>query len=125
LRDVWGARDRYVDVAIGALELDELLARESSYPLDERARRRAADLLEMQRNALAMFTSCAWFFSDPSGIETVQILRYAQRTLELLDDLGGAPTEAFLTHLEQAKSNDPSVGTARDIYESLAPATVS
>ena len=79
----------------------------------------------MQRSALAMYTSCAWFFSDPSGIETVQILRYAQRTLELLDELDVAPVEHFLDELEAAKSNDPTVGTARDIYESLAPASAS
>ncbi|CAN5661584.1 hypothetical protein BH24ACT26_BH24ACT26_01490 [soil metagenome] len=126
LEDPWRARDHYVEVVIGARSIDDFFGEVASGPLDPHRARRAANLLELQRNALAMFTSCAWFFSDVSGIETVQILRYAQRSLELLDEVGhAAPTGAFLAQLELAKSNNPDAGSARDIFESLAPATAS
>jgi alpha-amylase/alpha-mannosidase (GH57 family) len=118
--DPWAARDAYVRVVIGAEGLDDLLGRSAAGPLGPAECRRAETLLELQRSALSMFTSCAWFFSDISGIETVQILRYAARTLELLEELGQpAPRQAFLTHLENAKSNDPDAGTGADIFAAL------
>ena len=44
---------------------------------------RALELLEMQRNAMLMYTSCGWFFNELSGIETVQVLHYAARVIQL------------------------------------------
>ncbi|MFN2489571.1 MAG: DUF3536 domain-containing protein [Actinomycetota bacterium] len=120
LNDPWTARDGYVEVVVGAMSVDAFLSLVANRPLDDAARRRAEALLEMQCNALAMFTSCAWFFSDISGIETVQILRYAARTLELLKDLGArVPMREFLAELEHAKSNEPTEGTGADIFQSL------
>jgi alpha-amylase/alpha-mannosidase (GH57 family) len=40
-------------------------------------------LLELQRNAMLMYTSCGWFCDDLSGIKTVQVIQYAGRTLQL------------------------------------------
>jgi len=37
------------------------------------------ELLELQRRAMLMFTSCGWFFDERSGLETVQIIQYAAR----------------------------------------------
>jgi hypothetical protein len=113
--DPWGARDRYVDVVIGRRELDGFV-RTETYG-DEGAAAVAEDLLELQRNAMSMFTSCAWFFNDVGGIETIQILRYAARTLELMEAVGApAPRSRFLSVLGRAKSNDPSVGTGADAF---------
>lgn len=120
--DPWRARDRYADVVIGARDLGDLLAEEASGPAvgGDAA---AGDLLELQRHALAMFTSCAWFFADCAGIETTQVLRYAARVIDLLDVLGQpAPTESFLALLGQAKSNDTAAGTAADVFRSVVPA---
>jgi alpha-amylase/alpha-mannosidase (GH57 family) len=115
--DPWAARDDYVSVVIGAATWDHFLRRWGARLLQDGERARARLLFEMQRSALAMFTSCAWFFSDISGIETVQILRYAARTIELLEDLEQwVPTQAFLAELEQAKSNIPAFGTGADIF---------
>ncbi|MEA2461492.1 MAG: hypothetical protein QOH90_1669, partial [Actinomycetota bacterium] len=72
--DPWGARDRYVDVVIGATSLESFLESETAGLSDDAALGRAHVLLEMQRNAMSMFTSCGWFFYDVSRIETVQIL---------------------------------------------------
>ena len=83
------------------------------------------DLLDMQVNAMSMYTSCGWFFSDCGGIETVQILRYAARTVELLGSLGQPSSEAsFVSALEQATSNDPDIGTAADIYLGIKTARI-
>jgi alpha-amylase/alpha-mannosidase (GH57 family) len=115
--DPWEARDRYVEVRLGARGLDDFLAAECSIPVDEDVRVRAWRLLTMQEMALSMFTSCGWFFSDVGGIETIQILRYAARTLDLLAELGATGTEdQFMMVLEEAKSNDVSKGTAADIF---------
>lgn len=120
LHDPWGARDRYVDVIAGAEVLEEWLARESGDRLDGPGLDRAASLLELQRNAMSMFTSCAWFFSDVGGTETVQNLRYAKRTLELLEALDRPMHgDLLMSSLAQARSNDPSRGSAADILRTL------
>ena len=81
---------------------------------------RVWDLLEMQRSALLMFTSCGWFFSDLAGIETMQVLRYAARVIELMDQLGlDPPTQEFLALLAEAKSNRPEKGNGSDLLISV------
>jgi alpha-amylase/alpha-mannosidase (GH57 family) len=117
--DPWRARDEYVSVVIGAENVEEFIARHASGPFDEDVRATAARLLDLQESSMSMFTSCGWFFNDVGGIETIQVLRYAARTLELLEGLGqAAPMEGFLSTLEQAKSNDPSIGTGLDVFRS-------
>src|ERR1043166_8161520 len=72
----------------------------------------------MQRNAMLMSTSCGWFFNDVSGIETVQVLHYAARVIQLAEKIAGRPIEAdFMERLAPAMSNLPDRGSARDIYE--------
>ena len=67
--------------------------------------------------ALLMYTSCGWFFNDLAGIETVQILRYAARAMDLYRQLGEDPPEAaFLDVLSRARSNDPAHGDGRQIW---------
>lgn len=117
--DPWRARDRYVDVVLGRTEPDELVRTEAQDQAVDVGG--ALQLLELQRNALALFTSCGWFFSDCSGIETIQVLRYARRALDLLDELGApSPEEAFLAKLSEAKSNVPELGTAAEIFTNSA-----
>ena len=126
LSDPWPARDDYVNVVLGAQGLDEFVAHHSSGPSDETVARQIETLLEMQRNAMSMYTSCGWFFNDISGIETIQVLRYAARTLDLIEELGQPTPEAsFLATLEQARSNDRSQGTGADIYLALVSAPMA
>jgi alpha-amylase/alpha-mannosidase (GH57 family) len=81
---------------------------------------RALSYLELQRMLLLMYTSCGWFFNDVSGIETIQILKYAGRGIDLMAQLGlPAVRERFLEILAQAKSNRPEMGTGADIYRRL------
>lgn len=116
--DPWDARNDSIK-----LILDRHPAREEF--LDHHARRylshadqvRALTLLELQRNSLLMFTSCGWFFSDISGIETIQVMKYAARVMELLHEIGlPSPRRQFLEALSEAKSNIRERGTGADLY---------
>jgi alpha-amylase/alpha-mannosidase (GH57 family) len=111
--DPWAARDNYIDVLTGRCSFDQFLddAGGGSDPAVART------LLEIQESSLSMFTSCAWFFSDVSGIETVQIMRYAERTMRLLELLGApAPREDYLARLTEARSNVVEEGNGADIH---------
>jgi hypothetical protein len=113
--DPWAARDDYVDVYLDAQALDTFAARHVRSDADIT---KALTLLEMQRHALAMFTSCGWFFSDLAGLETVQNLRYAARCVDLLVELGDSPPiEDVLAILADARSNDPAEGDGRRVWE--------
>jgi uncharacterized protein DUF3536 len=82
---------------------------------DERSR--ALTYLELQRMLLLMYTSCGWFFNDISGIETIQILKYAARAIDLMDQLGlPSARDRFLEILSEARSNRPEMGTGADIF---------
>jgi uncharacterized protein DUF3536/glycosyl hydrolase family 57 len=121
LRDPWAARDDYVDVILGAVSTDDFVTRhvmvDPVHGDRERALSEAFTLLELQRHALLMYTSCGWFFNDLAGIETLQILRYAARCADLLDELGEpVPYDAFLDTLAQARSNRPWEGDGRAIW---------
>jgi hypothetical protein len=119
LKDPWAARDAYGGVVTGAATLDAFLLAWCRAD-DPAARRRAAELLEMERHALGMFTSCGWFFDDLAGLEGIQVLRYAARALELAGPLA-ADLEARLREgLAQARSNNHAVGSGRDLYDRLA-----
>lgn len=129
LRDPWAARNDYISVLlnpVGARE--EFLTKHTLHQFDSTAQARVFNLLEMQRSALLMFTSCGWFFSDVAGIETIQILRYAARVLELQNQLGfEVPRKEFLELLANAKSNRPDKGNGAEIFtrfvepEAIAP----
>ena len=90
LSDPWAARDAYVDVVLGAV-LDRRLRGALGARRVGDATIEALTLLEAQRHAMLMYTSCGWFFNDLAGLETVQVLRYAARAVDLLDELGEAP----------------------------------
>ncbi len=123
LRDLWAAREAYIDVILDRSEgsVDRFLAKHAAEGASVPA---ILQLMEMQRNAMLMFTSCGWFFSDISGIETVQVLSYAARVIQLAETVGGRRLEAeFLDRISTASSNLPERGTARQIYErEVAPA---
>jgi hypothetical protein len=118
LGDPWAARDAYGAVVTGTAALDAFLT-ERCRVSDAAGRRRAAELLEMERHALGMFTSCGWFFDDLGGLEGRQVLGYAARAIELAGGAGAALEEELRTGLAAARSNDPALGTGRDIYDRL------
>lgn len=127
--DVWQARNDYINVINdrSVTNIDRFLAVLCGRTLTREETVRALQLLELQRYALLMYTSCGWFFNEVSGIETVQVLQYAGRVLQLARDLGAdADLEPlFLEHLEKAASNLSDEKNARAVYEkSVRPAVV-
>lgn len=117
----WDARDRYVEVVTGRMTMEDFAAREAWQSLEGEDLQRASKLLQMQESSMAMYTSCGWFFNDIAGIETVQVMLYARRTLDLVEELAGsAPREAFIEKLAQARSNDPEMGTGADLFAETA-----
>jgi len=119
--DPWAARNDYIQVILdrSPANVDAFLARHAKgQPPAGADRVRALRLLELQRQAMLMYTSCGWFFNDLAGIETLQVLRYAGRVVQLAEQLFEGDYEAdFLRLLELARSNDPNAGTGRDLYE--------
>src|SRR5207248_3022690 len=110
LRDPWCARDEFIEVVVDPerRHASAFVARHAPAELSQRDRVRALQLLEMQRQAMLMYTSCGWFFSEISGLETVQILKYAARALQLARDSCRADLEDdFKSALEHAPSNLP------------------
>jgi alpha-amylase/alpha-mannosidase (GH57 family) len=124
----WAARNASIELVLHPhRSKEDFLRRQSGRTLSLTEQTRALTLLEMQRNSLLMFTSCGWFFSDISGIETIQIMKYAARVIELLDQLEApSPRARFLEILAEASSNLKEKGTGADIYRRYAErATVS
>ncbi len=77
---------------------------------------RALELLEMERQALRLFTSCGWFFDDLDRVEPLQILRYAARALELTGPQQPELEEGFLKRLDAALSNGTPPRSGRAIF---------
>jgi alpha-amylase/alpha-mannosidase (GH57 family) len=119
LHDPWAARDDYLSVVLHRVEhLPPFLDEHARGPLDDAQTTEVLRLLELQRYALLMFTSCGWFFDEVSRIETVQILAYAARTIQLASQLFEEDLEAdFLERLARAPSNLPVYGDARAVYD--------
>ena len=116
--DPWQVRNQAIDLVLDPLASREaFLLRHAKRSLSEKDQWRALALLEMQRNSLLMFTSCGWFFSEVSGIETIQVLKYAAKLIDLSAELGfSSPRREFLEVLAEAKSNRAEMGTGADIY---------
>ncbi len=130
--DLWKARDAYIEVVLARGEVtagralpqvasaDRFLDAHATHQFDSGERTTALKLLEMQRHALLMYTSCGWFFDDISGIETVQIIAYAGRVVQLANEVFGseaAGLEAeFVERLRAAKSNVAEQKDGGEIY---------
>jgi alpha-amylase/alpha-mannosidase (GH57 family) len=124
-KDVWEARNDYIDV-IGdrsAPSMERFFQKHQSHALTAAERLRALKLMELQRYALLMYTSCGWFFDDIGGIEATQVIVYAARVTQLARDLfgeGAAALEpALISRLAEARSNDPAIGDGAKIYREV------
>lgn len=128
LKDVWDARDDYIRVVLDRSEktIRAFFYKHAPHELNREEVTACLKLLEMQRCLMLMYTSCGWFFSEISGIETVQILQYAARAVELGEEVSGANYEKeFLEHLALAKSNMEIYKDGRGVYEKLVKPAVA
>jgi alpha-amylase/alpha-mannosidase (GH57 family) len=122
-KDVWEARDGYIAVVLDRSDesIDHFLNAFAARKLTPAERIRALELMEMQRHTQLMYTSCGWFFDDISGIETVQIIAYSARVLQLAREIFGEQAArlepAFLVRMAEAKSNIPGAGDGEQIYK--------
>ncbi len=119
LKDPWAARNDYITVILDRSPENtaRFFARHAVRELDPAEQVTALRLLEMQRHALLMYTSCGWFFDEISGLETVQVIQYAARAIQLAHDLLGEDLEpAFLDILGKARSNLREHPDARHVY---------
>ena len=128
-RDPWLARDEYIQVIRdrSKVQVNEFLADQQSHELTANEKIDALRLLEMQRHALLMYTSCGWFFEEISRPEGTQILRYASRAIELAGEVAGIQLEKeFITRLSLAPSNIETFGHGGEVYrQSVIPSQVS
>ena len=124
----WEARNAYVDVIVDRRDgvLDDFFARHGVPKLREDQRVNALKLLEMERHSLLMYTSCGWFFADIAGLESLQVIKYAARALQLGQHFTSELLEPpFLKILERAVSNHPKEGNGLTIYHTrIKPAVV-
>ncbi|MDW8331512.1 MAG: DUF3536 domain-containing protein [Cyclobacteriaceae bacterium] len=126
LADPWKARNDYIAVILKRNEESvKKFIREHAVKTAEPSR--ILRLMEMQRNAMLMFTSCGWFFDEISGIETTQILQYACRAIQLANQLTDKDLEQeFIGQLSHAPSNIPQFESGAGVYTQLVlPSKVS
>jgi alpha-amylase/alpha-mannosidase (GH57 family) len=122
LKDLWVARDAYIQVILdrSPASIIKFFDQYAARPLSEIERIAALELLELERHTQLMYTSCGWFFDEISGIETVQIIAYAGRVLQLAAKLFGQPgidlEKNFLAILAKGKSNLPEIGDGAEVY---------
>jgi hypothetical protein len=124
----WVARDEYIRVILDRSDesRNAFYADHASRPLSPEEQVTVLKLLEMQRHAMLMYTSCGWFFDELSGLETMQVIHYAGRALRLAEECSGESIEPeFLQHLAAAKSNLPEHRDGAHLYEKwVKPAVV-
>lgn len=126
-KNPWNARNNYIDVILDRSELTIKKFQKDNLVKDltEEQKVKAMELLECQRQAMLMYTSCGWFFSEISGIETTQIMKYAARAMQLAQIFSKKDLEKrFLDILSEAKSNFPEFGTGKDIFEKFVKPSI-
>jgi len=126
-KDPWQAREDYIGVildrSIGNIE--SFFSKNAARSLSPEEKMRALKLLEMQRHAMLIYASDGWFFDDLSNVESVQVIQYAARAMQLFRDLGGTDLEQeYVKMLEKAESNLPEYKNGAIIYDRLVRPSV-
>ncbi len=119
LKDPWEARNNYINVILNRSKenIERFLAEHAKKVLSGDDKRHVIKLLEIQRHAMLMYTSCGWFFDEISGIETVQVMMYAARAMQLAREVFGLELEnEYINFLKKAPSNIPEFENGSKIY---------
>ena len=107
-KDCWNARNDYINIILDRSRenIEDFFGEHAIKDLSKEEKVMALKLLEMQRNAMLMFTSCGWFFDDVSGVETIQVMQYTSKVIQYVEELQGLSLEAeYLKYLEEAPGN--------------------
>lgn len=125
--DPWKARDDYIDIILdrSSGNIEKFFSNHAVRTLSKEDKVQALKLLEMQRNGMLMYTSCGWFFEDIAGIESVQVMRYACRAMQLMREVAGVdPEPEFIRILEKAPGNVPEQGNGAEVYKNFVRTAV-
>ena len=118
-KNPWEARNAYISVILNRSKSNvrQFVEQQASHKLNRKETSNALKYLEIQRHSLLMFTSCGWFFDDLARIETVQVIQYAARVVQLAQEICNLPIETkFLEQLASARSNIKEYGNGIQIY---------
>jgi hypothetical protein len=110
VRDVWDLRDAYIDVLLGDISVDDLIAQHAVRELAPGQIAIVKLLLEAQYERLRMFSSDAWFFYDLDRIEPLNALKYAAHAAGLVERATGTdPSEELISIASRARSDVSSL----------------
>ena len=126
-KNPWEVRNEYINVILDRNEMNvkHFLDENTKPDISYEDKILAMKLLEIQRQAMLMYTSCGWFFADISGIETTQIMKYAARAMQLAVYFTDEDYEKrFVEILANAQSNIKEFGTGKDIYEKFVKPSI-
>jgi alpha-amylase/alpha-mannosidase (GH57 family) len=118
-REPWEARDAYIQAVLDRSDenVTSFLSEHTRTDLNQADKTNILKLLEIQRNTMLMYTSCGWFFDEISGIEAVQVLKYAGRAIQLAREITGQDLEpGYIEILEKAPSNNPAFANGAEVY---------
>ncbi|MCB9772201.1 MAG: DUF3536 domain-containing protein [Candidatus Omnitrophica bacterium] len=118
--DIWALRNDYIHVVLShdANHVHSLLSKYAKKELTPEEKVKILKLLEMQRHELLMYTSCGWFFDEISGIETVQVMNYAARAIQIAKNVSNISLQdSFKGLLQRAPSNLPELQNGSVIYQ--------
>jgi alpha-amylase/alpha-mannosidase (GH57 family) len=116
--DPWSVRNDYIQVILDRSHenVDNFLNSHAQRDLTQEEKVRALKLLELERNAMLMYTSCGWFFDEVSGVENIQIMQYASKAIQYATEIQGlSPESEYLNYLKEAPSN--KYENAAQVYE--------
>lgn len=125
VNDPWKARNEYINIILDCESKGVFIANHAIQELSEIEKTNLLKLLEMQRHAMLMYTSCGWFFDEISGIETIQVMQYAARAIQLAREVTGIDLEiGYLEILKKAKSNIAEHEDGAKIYNKMIKPTM-
>jgi len=119
VKDPWHARNEYINVVLKRND-DNVKRFLKNHALIDAHPNQILRIMEMQRHAMLMYTSCGWFFDEISGIETIQVMQYACRVIQLANQICNQDLELeFVKRLSEAPSNVAAYETGDEVYKRL------
>ncbi len=121
IRNPWDLRNSYIDFILNKHNFNnmEFMNKQFNIKINKKETSYILSLLEMQKNSMFMYTSCGWFFSELSGIETIQNIKYAYRAIMLMGLAKDNVLKKFEQKLESAISNMKEYKNGRWILENM------